>query len=96
MISKGWLMADQPTRNRGGRPTRAQASMKALAGITIDPTTVDPRVILAQIMVDTSAPAAARVSAAKALLAERGDGGETRHEVDLNKRALALLRQVAN
>ena len=88
-------MADQPTRNRGGRPTRAQASMKALAGITIDPTTVDPRVILAQIMVDTSAPAAARVSAAKALLAdrERGDGG---HEADLNKRALALMRQVAN
>jgi hypothetical protein len=91
-------MADQPTRNRGGRPTRAQASAKALVGVTIDPTTVDPRVILAQIMVDTSAPAAARVSAAKALLAdrERGDGAETRHEADLNKRALALMRRVAN
>jgi hypothetical protein len=91
-------MANQPTRNRGGRPTRAQASAKALAGVTIDPMTVDPRVILAQIMVDTSAPAAARVSAAKALLAdrERGDGGETRHDVDLNKRALALMRRAAN
>jgi len=91
-------MADQPTHNRGGRPTRAQATAKALAGVTIDPTTVDPRVILAQIMVDTSAPAAARVSAAKALLADRehGDGGETRHEAALNKRALALMRQVAN
>jgi hypothetical protein len=58
-------MADQPTRNRGGRPSRAQASEKALAGLVIDPMTVDPKLILAQIMVDTSAPAAARVSAAK-------------------------------
>jgi hypothetical protein len=88
-------MADQPTRNRGGRPRREQATAKALAGLEVDPMTVDPRQILAQIMVDTSAPAAARVSAAKALLAdrERGDGG---HEADLNKRALALMRQVAN
>ena len=91
-------MADQPTRNRGGRPTRAQASAKALAGVMVDPTTVDPRVILAQIMVDASAPAAARVSAAKALLAdcERGDGGETGRDADLNKRALELMRRVAN
>jgi hypothetical protein len=91
-------MADQPSPNRRGRPTRAQASAKALAGLTIDPSTVDPKVILAQIMVDASAPAAARVSAAKALLAdrERGDGAETRHEADLNKRALALMRRVAN
>jgi hypothetical protein len=89
-------MADHPTRNRGGRPTRAQASAKALAGLVIDPTTVDPKLILAQIMVDTSAPAAARVSAAKALLADRGDGGEARRDVDLNKRALALLQRVAN
>jgi hypothetical protein len=91
-------MADQPIRNRGGRPTRAQASAKALAGLVIDPTTVDPKLILAQIMVDTSAPAAARVSAAKALLAdrERGDGGEARQDADLNKRALALLRRAAN
>ena len=91
-------MTDQPTRNRGGRPRREQASAKALAGLVVDPATVDPRVILAQIMVDTSAPAAARVSAAKALLAdrERGDGGEARHDADLNKRALALMRRVAN
>jgi hypothetical protein len=92
-------MADQSTRNRGGRPRREQASAKALAGLVVDPTTVDPKLILAQIMVDTSAPAAARVSAAKALLAdrERGDGAEgTRHAADLNKRALALMRRVAN
>jgi hypothetical protein len=91
-------MADQPTRNRGGRPPRAQASAKALAGLVVDPLTVDPRLILAQIMVDTSAPAAARVSAAKALLAdrERGDGGEARHDIDLDRRALQLMRRVAN
>ena len=92
-------MADQPTRNRGGRPTRQQATAKALAGLVVDPTTVDPRVILAQIMVDTSAPAAARVSAAKALLAdrERGDSAEgTRQDADLNRRALALMRRVTN
>jgi hypothetical protein len=91
-------MADQPTRNRGGRPRREQASAKALAGLVIDPAAADPRVTLAQIMLDTSAPAAARVSAAKALLAdrERGDGGETRHDADLNRRALSLLQRVAN
>jgi hypothetical protein len=92
-------MADQPTRNRGGRPRRAQASAKALAGLVIDPMTVDPKLILAQIMVDTSAPAAARVSAAKALLAdrERGDGAEgTRHDADLSRRAIALMRRVTN
>jgi hypothetical protein len=91
-------MADQPTRNRGGRPTREQASAKALAGVVIDPTTVDPRLILAQIMVDTSAPAAARVSAAKALLAdrERDDGGEDRPDTDLDRRARALMRRAAN
>jgi hypothetical protein len=92
-------MADQPTRDRGGRPTRTQASAKALAGLETDPTTVDPKLILAQIMVDTSAPSAARVSAAKALLAERehGDGTEgTRQDADLSKRALALMRRVTN
>jgi hypothetical protein len=89
-------MTDQPPRNRGGRPTRAQASAKALAGLVVDPTTVDPKRILAEIMVDTSAPHSARVSAAKALLADqRGDGDEARHD-DLNKRALSLMRRAAN
>jgi hypothetical protein len=27
---------------------------------------------------------------------ERGEGGETRLETDINRRALALMRQVAN
>jgi hypothetical protein len=41
----------------------------------------------------------ARVAACRLLLMdarERGDGGETRHDADLNKRALALMRRVAN
>jgi hypothetical protein len=36
----------------------------------IDPATVDPRVILASIAADTSAPATARVAACRALLAD--------------------------
>jgi hypothetical protein len=52
----------QNTKRRGrGRPTRAEA-----AGI--DPSTVDPRRVLAQVAADVSAPASARVTAAKALL----------------------------
>jgi hypothetical protein len=40
----------------------------------------------------------ARVAACRLLLMdarERGDGGETRHDADLNKRALALMRRAA-
>jgi hypothetical protein len=59
---------------------------------------VDPKTVLRQIMCDTSAPAAARVSAAKALLADReqGEGGEVRHDANLTKRALVLMRRAAN
>ena len=91
-------MVDQTPRNRGGRPTRAQATTKALAGLEVDPAMADPITVLRQIMCDISAPAAARVSAAKALLAdrERGDGAESRHDVDLNRRPIALLRRVAH
>jgi hypothetical protein len=49
-----------------GRPTRAAASAKALA--TVDLAGVDPRLILQQIAADASAPASARVMAARALL----------------------------
>jgi hypothetical protein len=69
-----------------------------LAGLEVDPMTVDPKLILAQIMVDTSAPAAARVSAAKTLLLaadrERGDGGEAGQD-DLSRRAIKLMRRAA-
>jgi hypothetical protein len=59
------------TTRRGGKPTRAQASAKALAALAaegIDPAKVDPRAVLQSIAADPSAPASARVSAARALL----------------------------
>ena len=54
------------SKKRTGRPPRAAASAKALAGI--DPSAVDPWHILRLIAADSSAPASARVSAARALL----------------------------
>ena len=70
----------------------------ALAGLVVDPMKTDPRKVLAEIMVDTSAPAAARVTAAKALLADRagGEGKGLYNAETLNRRALALLSRVAN
>jgi hypothetical protein len=58
---------------RRGRPSRAEASAKALAALQaagIDPSTVDPRAVLAAVACDPSAPASARVSAARALLTD--------------------------
>ena len=65
----------KPRRDRG-RPSRAEASAKALAALQaagIDVTDIDPRLILQAIAADPSAPASARVSAAKALLADAID-----------------------
>jgi hypothetical protein len=86
-------MTDQPSPNRRGRPTRAQVSAKVLAGL--DPSKVDPWLILATIASDASAPAAARVAACKVLIDnERSDvdnaGGDTR----INARAAAMMRRV--
>jgi hypothetical protein len=57
--------AHKPRRSRG-RPTRAEASRKALAGVDLG--SVDPLDVLRAIAADTSAPASARVTAAKALI----------------------------
>ena len=82
------------TKRRRGRPTRAEASAAALAPLAVDPGSIDPRSILAAIAADLSAPAAARVAAAKALLAGR-DGDNEQHHGDagdpLTRRALELL-----
>jgi hypothetical protein len=54
-----------------GRPTRAATAARrkaALAAAGIDPASVDPRAVLAQVAGDVSAPASARVTAAKALI----------------------------
>jgi hypothetical protein len=45
-----------------------------MAALAIDPRTVDPLAVLAGIMVDVSLPAAARVQAARALIAARDQG----------------------
>ena len=60
------------TTKRRGRPTRADASAKALQALAaagLDPTKVDPRLILQLIASDSSLPATARVAACRALLA---------------------------
>ena len=57
------------------------------------------RTLLWRIARDTGQSGTARVAACRLLLMdarERGDGDETRHDADLNKRALALMRSVAN
>jgi hypothetical protein len=60
-------------RRRGGRPSRAEASAKALRGL--DLTAVDPVAILRAIAADHSAPASARVAACRALIAARAPDG---------------------
>jgi hypothetical protein len=52
---------------RRGRPTRAEQSAKALANV--DLSKLDPLDVLRAIAADTSAPASARVAAAKELRA---------------------------
>lgn len=49
-----------------GRPTRKEASQSALDGV--DVSAIDPLDVLRQVAADASAPASARVSAARALL----------------------------
>lgn len=58
-------MAKQTRKRRAGRPTRLAASRAALSGI--DLAAVDPLAVLRAIAADESAPASARVTAAKAL-----------------------------
>jgi hypothetical protein len=92
-------MVEDPTatpkapKRKGGRPNRGEASAKALLGV--DLMAIDPVAILRAIAADTSAPAGARVAAAKALLEVQDQdpatdpGGDTR----INARAIALMRR---
>jgi hypothetical protein len=69
---EGDQVVDDPTatprkpRRKGGRPSRAEASAKALLGI--DLTGVDPVAILRAIAADQSQPGSTRVAACRALL----------------------------
>ncbi|MER9005912.1 hypothetical protein NKI15_19975 [Mesorhizobium sp. M0862] len=76
-----------------GRPSRAVASKRALKGVDID--AVDPLTVLRQIASDTSAPASARLAAAKALIAQGGrkkDAGDGSENDRISERALKLLK----
>ena len=82
---------------RVGRPNRAQASAKALAGV--DVSVVDERQVLREIAADRSAPASARVSACKLLLfgsdapqEPAEDGGMD----ELSRRAVSIMNRKAN
>jgi hypothetical protein len=81
-------------KGKRGRPTRRAASEKALKGV--DLAAVDPRQILQAIAADTSAPATARLQAARALLNDssptnsKKDGGPG--ELDpVAQRALRII-----
>jgi hypothetical protein len=67
-------------------------SAKVLADI--DPSKVDPWLILATIASDASAPAAARVSACRALIENREgrDGEDAGGGSQINARAIARMR----
>ena len=92
-------MVDDPTatpkapKRKGGRPSRAEASAKALRGV--DLAEIDPVAILREIAGDTSAPAGARVAAAKALLEvqDQDPAENARGDTRINARAVALMRR---
>jgi hypothetical protein len=67
---------------------------------TVEQTPDEVRAILWKIASDPEQSGTARVGACRLLLMdarEHGDGAEgTRQDADLNKRALALMRRVAN
>ena len=67
--------------------------------ITVEQTPDRVRAILWGIASDSEESGTARVAACCLLLAdasERDEGGELHHDADLNKRAIALMRRVAN
>ena len=66
---------------------------------TVGGTPDEVRAILWKIALDAKESGTARVAACRILLhdaRERGEGGKTRFETDLNRRAIALLNRVAN
>lgn len=87
-------------RRRVGRPKRAAATKKALAALSVDPASIDPRSILASIAADVSAPASARVQACRALISgpsepKRAEAGTGVPDDDVTQRALHLMNHHA-
>jgi hypothetical protein len=78
---------------------KSKAAPPSEGCFTAEQTPDQVRGILWKIASDPKESGTARVSACRILLhdaRERDDGVEARHAADLNKRALALMRQVAN
>jgi hypothetical protein len=92
MVADPAATPEAPRRKRG-RPSRAEASAKALRGVDLG--TCDPAAILREIALDRSQPGSTRVSACRALLA-LPDGSETRAVVKdtLAERAIRLMAAV--
>jgi len=88
------------TKPRGKKASATSVSPHPDVCFTPEQTADEVRKVLWRIALDPEESGTAKVGACRLLLMdarERGEGGENRHEVDLNKRALALLRrQVAN
>jgi hypothetical protein len=84
---------------RRGKATVTLDSPHPEGGFTVEQTPDQVRAILWKIALDPEQSGTARVGACRLLLMdarERGDGGDARHDADLNRRALSLLQRVAN
>jgi hypothetical protein len=100
MAEKSAVIPGPPRRKRG-RPSRQEATARALAGLAIDPRTVDPLAVLAGIMMDPTLPASARVQAARALIAARDperseDSAVAGDAVSVRAQQLLAARRRAN
>ena len=89
-------MVDDPAttprelKRKGGRPSRAEASARALLGV--DLTTCDPVAILREIALDRSMPGSTRVSACRTLLGlSDGSDARTVAEDKVAARAIRLM-----
>ncbi|MDO8398910.1 MAG: hypothetical protein Q7T45_13925 [Bradyrhizobium sp.] len=83
------------TKAKRGRPTRKAASTAALAGVNV--AEVDPVNVLRTIAGDDSAPASARVAAAKALIVSNRQAQPEQIEMfdagdAVSRRALRILQ----
>jgi hypothetical protein len=94
MVDDPTATPTKPKGKGGGRPSRAEASTKALRGV--DLAAVDPVAVLREVMADRSAPASARVSAAKALRELRDQDPAEDAGGDINARAVAMMMRRTN
>jgi len=78
-------------KRRPGRPSRAEATRKALEALGVDPQTIDPKAILAAIAADASAPASARVAAARTLLQTQTAELGRQEDDPINARAIEIM-----